>query len=71
MSVLFKPKVTIAIPVFNGSDFLAEAIDSALAQTYEDVEVVAGARPDRVSGSGRRTGRGRNAVAGTAMRTPA
>ena len=40
MPELFKPKVTIAIPVYNGSNFLAEAIDSALAQTYGDVEVV-------------------------------
>ena len=40
MSERFKPRVTIAIPVYNGSNFLAEAIDSALAQTYTDVEVI-------------------------------
>ncbi len=34
------PLVTIVIPVFNGENFLAEAIDSALAQTYERVEVL-------------------------------
>ena len=34
------PKVSIIIPVFNGSDFLREAIDSALAQTYQSTEVV-------------------------------
>jgi glycosyltransferase involved in cell wall biosynthesis len=28
------PKVSIIIPVYNGSNFLREAIDSALAQTY-------------------------------------
>ncbi|WP_443029379.1 glycosyltransferase, partial [Sporofaciens musculi] len=29
-----KPKVSIVIPVYNGSNYLQEAIDSALAQTY-------------------------------------
>jgi len=34
------PKVSIVIPVYNGSNFLGSAIDSALAQTYPNVEVV-------------------------------
>lgn len=34
------PKVSIVIPVYNGSDFLGEAIDSALAQTYRNIEIV-------------------------------
>lgn len=34
------PKVTIVIPVYNGSNYLAEAIDSALDQTYDNIEVV-------------------------------
>lgn len=34
------PKVSIVIPVFNGEDFLREAIDSALAQTYRNIEVI-------------------------------
>lgn len=34
------PKVSIVIPVYNGADFLSEAIDSALAQTYSNVEVL-------------------------------
>ncbi len=34
------PKVSIIIPVFNGSNYLREAIDSALAQTYSNVEVL-------------------------------
>ena len=36
----FTPKVSIVIPVFNGSNYLSEAIDSALAQTYKNIEVV-------------------------------
>ena len=36
----FQPLVSIVIPVYNGSNYLAEAIDSALAQTYEHVEVL-------------------------------
>lgn len=35
-----KPLVTIVIPVYNGSDYLREAIDSALAQTYQNIEVL-------------------------------
>jgi glycosyltransferase involved in cell wall biosynthesis len=34
------PKVSIIIPVYNGSNFLREAIDSALAQTYENIEIL-------------------------------
>lgn len=34
------PLVSIIIPVYNGSDYLREAIDSALAQTYRNVEVL-------------------------------
>lgn len=36
----FNPKVSIVMPVYNGSNFLSEAIDSALAQTYKDIEVI-------------------------------
>jgi glycosyltransferase involved in cell wall biosynthesis len=35
-----EPKVSIIIPVYNGSDFLSEAIDSALNQTYKNLEVI-------------------------------
>lgn len=34
------PRVTVGIPVYNGERYLAEAIESALAQTYSDLEVV-------------------------------
>jgi glycosyltransferase involved in cell wall biosynthesis len=36
----FNPKVSIIIPVYNGANFLREAIDSALAQTYGNIEVI-------------------------------
>jgi len=38
--VALRPSVSIVIPVYNGSDYMKEAIDSALAQTYPDVEVL-------------------------------
>ena len=34
------PLVTCVIPVYNGAPYLGEAIDSALAQTYREVEVI-------------------------------
>jgi len=34
------PKVSIVIPVYNGSNFLSEAIESALAQSYRNIEVI-------------------------------
>ena len=36
----FNPLVSIVIPVYNGSNYMQEAIDSALAQTYENIEVI-------------------------------
>lgn len=36
----FQPKVSIVIPVYNGANFLGEAIRSALSQTYDNVEIV-------------------------------
>lgn len=37
---MIKPKVSIVIPVYNGSNYMREAIDSALAQTYENCETI-------------------------------
>lgn len=37
---MINPKVSIIIPVYNGSNYLAEAIDSALAQTYDNIEII-------------------------------
>ncbi|MDA8235872.1 MAG: glycosyltransferase [Clostridia bacterium] len=36
----FNPKVSIIIPVYNGSNYLCEAIDSALGQTYKNTEII-------------------------------
>ncbi len=36
----FSPKVSIIIPVYNGANYLREAIDSALAQTYKNTEII-------------------------------
>ena len=35
-----KPLVSVIIPVYNGSNFLREAIDSVLAQTYKRIEII-------------------------------
>ena len=37
---LFSPKVSIIIPVYNGANFMREAIDSALSQTYQNIELI-------------------------------
>jgi glycosyltransferase involved in cell wall biosynthesis len=34
------PPVTIGVPVRNGEDFLAEALDSALAQEYPNLVIL-------------------------------
>ena len=35
-----KNKISIIIPVYNGSNYLKEAIDSALNQTYKNIEII-------------------------------
>ena len=40
MSDIRLPLVSIVIPVYNGANFLRAAVDSALNQTYENVEVL-------------------------------
>lgn len=37
---MFNPKVSIIIPVYNGANYLREAIDSAISQTYKNIEII-------------------------------
>jgi glycosyltransferase involved in cell wall biosynthesis len=37
---MFQPRISIVIPVYNGENYMAQAIDSALAQDYPDFEVI-------------------------------
>jgi glycosyltransferase involved in cell wall biosynthesis len=37
---MYEPKVTVIIPVYNGSNFLSQAIDAALRQDYQNIEVI-------------------------------
>ena len=40
METMLNPKVTIIIPVYNGSNFVKQAIESAINQTYKNVEIL-------------------------------
>ena len=37
---LYQPKVSIVIPAYNASNYLADAIESALSQTYGNYEII-------------------------------
>lgn len=37
---IYNPLVSIIIPVFNGANYVRQAINSALSQTYENIEVI-------------------------------
>jgi len=37
---MYKPKVSIIIPVYNGAQYLGEDIESAISQTYEEKEII-------------------------------
>lgn len=37
---IFNPLVSIVIPVYNGANYVAEAIESALNQTYKNIEII-------------------------------
>ncbi len=37
---MFDPKVSIGLPIYNGANFMAETLDSLLAQTYTDFELI-------------------------------
>ena len=36
----YNPLVTIVIPVYNGSNYVVQAIESALSQTYKRIEII-------------------------------
>lgn len=36
----YSPKVSIVIPAYNASNYLAEAIESAMGQTYQNIEII-------------------------------
>lgn len=40
MNEKYTPLISIVIPVYNGSNYMREAIDSALAQTYKNTEII-------------------------------
>jgi glycosyltransferase involved in cell wall biosynthesis len=40
MSIIVKPKVSVLIPVFNREKFIGECVDSALTQTFGEIEIV-------------------------------
>ncbi|MGA2108874.1 MAG: glycosyltransferase, partial [Syntrophorhabdales bacterium] len=39
-SLVFSPKVSVIIPCFNGSKTLGRAIESVLAQTTKELELI-------------------------------
>ncbi|NED99615.1 glycosyltransferase [Phytoactinopolyspora halotolerans] len=40
MTPVDRPRVTVGLPVYNGARFLRETLDSLLAQTFEDFELI-------------------------------
>ena len=38
--MISKPLISIVIPLYNGSNYVEQAIKSALAQTYSNVEII-------------------------------
>jgi glycosyltransferase involved in cell wall biosynthesis len=40
MKTSMKPRVSLGLPVFNGDNYIEETLDSILAQTYTDFEVI-------------------------------
>jgi glycosyltransferase involved in cell wall biosynthesis len=44
-----KPKVSIIIPYFKDRGFLSQAIDSVMAQTYQNIELIISQSPGNVS----------------------
>ncbi|MDP9347873.1 MAG: glycosyltransferase, partial [Gemmatimonadota bacterium] len=34
------PRISVALPVYNGADYVGEALDNILSQDFEDFELV-------------------------------
>lgn len=51
---MYNPLVSIVIPLYNGSNYVAQAIDCALAQTYSNIEIIVVNDGSRDEGAGER-----------------
>lgn len=40
MAEIYQPKVTVVMPVYNGEKYVGKAIESALNQTYKNIEII-------------------------------
>ena len=40
LNLMYNPKVSIIIPVYNGADYLQQSIESSLSQTYNNIEII-------------------------------
>jgi hypothetical protein len=40
MTTTAAPRLTLGLPIYNGEEFLAEALDALLAQTFTDFELI-------------------------------
>ena len=38
--IIYKPKVSIIVPVYNEKEYLHECLDSLINQTLEDIEII-------------------------------
>ena len=40
VKIIYKPKVSIIVPVYNEKEYLHECLDSLINQTLEDIEII-------------------------------
>ena len=40
MTTTAAPRLTLGLPIYNGEEFLTEALDALLAQTFTDFELI-------------------------------
>ena len=48
------PLISVILPVYNGGEYLAQAVESVLTQTFADFELIIRSQPmiDRETGAG-------------------